>query len=82
MAASNLRVISYARDMSLTTDKFEQFEALVRNAWKSQADGVVVASPQVLGDTYDELVANLQKLADADLLLAVVPSKPDRTDRN
>ena len=82
MATPNLQVISYARDMSLTADKFRQLDALIRNAWKDRADAVAVAAPEVLGDTYDELVGNLRKLADANLLLAVVPSKPNASERN
>jgi hypothetical protein len=39
------------------------------------ADGVLVSSPQVLGDTYEELTANFEKLAAADLALLIVPRK-------
>jgi hypothetical protein len=34
---------------------------------------VIVESPQALGDTYEELVANLDALASAELLLSIVP---------
>jgi hypothetical protein len=76
MAIQNLRLISYVRDLSLKTDKFVEFDNLIRNAWKDRPDAVVVASPQTLGDTYEELTTNLKKLADARLLLAIVPPTP------
>jgi hypothetical protein len=77
MATSNLRVISYVRDLSIKTNKFSQFDEMIRNAWKEQADAVAIASPQVLGDTYDELIRNLNLLAEKNLLLAIVPPKAD-----
>lgn len=75
MAEQNkFRFASYARDMTLQMDKFKQLDRLVSKAkTKGDVDAVVVASPQVLGDTYDELVANLNKLADAELAVVVVP---------
>jgi hypothetical protein len=76
MPSPKLRVVSYARDLSLTTDKFAQFRVLLRDARKDGADAVAVASPQVLGDSYDELVANLNNLAAANLLLVIVPPRP------
>jgi hypothetical protein len=76
-----LRAVSYARDFSVTSDKFVKFDQMVQNAWKDQAEAVIVASPQVLGDTYDELLVNLNKLGQAKLLLAIVPPQP-AADRN
>ena len=76
-----LRAVSYARDFSVTSDKFVKFDQMVQNAWKDQAEAVIVASPQVLGDSYDELLVNLNKLALANLLLAIVPPPP-AADRN
>ena len=68
------RFVSYARDMKVQTDKFKQLDRLVTEATaKGEVDAVIVASPQVLGDTYDELVANLNKLAAAELAVAIVP---------
>ncbi len=68
------RFVSYARDMKVMTDKFRQFDQLIGIARdKGEFDAVVVASPQVLGDTYDELVENLNKLANAELAVVIVP---------
>lgn len=78
MAKQKLRVISYARDLKVQTNKFREFDNLLRNLSKDQADGVAVASPQILGDNYEELVANLNKLATANLLLAIVPPNDPR----
>jgi hypothetical protein len=76
MAIQNLRLVSYVRDLSLKTDKFVELDNLIRNAWKDRADAVAVMSPEILGDTYEELTANLKKLADARLLLAIIPPTP------
>ena len=75
MAEQNkFRFVSYARDMKVQADKFKQLDRLVTEAKaKGEVDAVIVASPQVLGDTYDELVANLNKLADAELAVVIVP---------
>ncbi len=60
--------------MTLDTDKFEEFERLISNVKdKRDVHAVVVESPQVLGDTYEELVANLNKLAGAELAVVFVP---------
>ena len=34
---------------------------------------VIVASPEVLGDNYEELVHNLNRLAEHNLMLQIVP---------
>ena len=58
----------------MKTDKFKELDRLVREAQtKGDVDAVLVASPQVLGDTYEELVANLNKLAGAELAVVIVP---------
>jgi hypothetical protein len=75
MPRPDLRLLSYARDFTVTENKFAEFDRLVRERWKYPADGVLVSSPQVLGDTYEELTANLEKLAAADLALLIVPRK-------
>jgi hypothetical protein len=36
---------------------------------------VVVATPHALGDTYDELIESLSRLADAEVRLVIVPRK-------
>ena len=53
-------------------DKWEKYE----EAMSSEADVIVVAFPEVLGDTYSELVINLGKLAEHGKALVVAgPSK-------
>ena len=43
---------------------------------ESEADAIVVAFPEVLGDTYSELIVNLGKLAvHGQALVVVGPSK-------
>jgi anaerobic glycerol-3-phosphate dehydrogenase len=81
MPLPKLRAVSYARDFSVTSNKFVKFDKLVQSARKDQAEAVIVALPQVLGDSYDELLVNLNKLALANLLLAIVPPPP-AADRN
>ena len=46
---------------------------------KQVADAVLVQSPQILGDSYGELVANLDKLAGVGLAVVVVPLSERRT---
>lgn len=71
---SKFRFVSYTRDMSVQKDKFKQLNRLVNGARQTgDVDAVVVASPEVLGDTYEELVDNLNKLAGAELALVIVP---------
>jgi hypothetical protein len=72
MKKSELRVFSYARDMTLKTDKFAEFDRMLSDA-RGRADAVLVTSPGVLGDSYDELVMNLNELATAGLMLIVIP---------
>jgi anaerobic glycerol-3-phosphate dehydrogenase len=67
-------VVSYVRDMTVASDKFAAFDRLCREARPSGAEAVLVTGPEVLGDDYAELVANLNKLADADLPLVIVPT--------
>ena len=55
-----------------------KFDGLQRLIEKAKSDGIaiiVVHHPEVLGDTYEELVLNLNKLADAGLSLTIVPAK-------
>ncbi len=78
---SKFRFVSYTRDMSAQKDKFKQLNRLINGARQTgDVDAVVVASPEVLGDTYDELVANLNKLAGAELALVIVPPPADEDE--
>jgi DNA invertase Pin-like site-specific DNA recombinase len=53
--------------------KFADFLRLCADAKKGKLDVVVVHSPDVLGDDYGELVESLNRLADANLSLRIVP---------
>ena len=55
--------------------KFADFIKLCAEAKAKGATQVTVAYPWVLGDTYDELVESLSRLADAGLLLNVAARK-------
>ena len=66
MPRNTYRFVSYVRDMTAQRDKFRQFDRLVADAKRrAEVDAVLVTSPEVLGDTYDEVIMNLNKLADA-----------------
>ena len=51
--------------------KFADFIRLCSEAKSKGATQVVVAFPWALGDTYEELIESLSRLADAGLLLHV-----------
>jgi protein required for attachment to host cells len=50
--------------------KFADFVRLCR---EQQGQVVIIAAPQVLGDTYEELVESLNRIADAEIKLNIVP---------
>ena len=52
--------------------KFKEFNRLLQEA---RADLVVVNHPQVLGDNYEELVENLNRLSTSGMFLSIVPLK-------
>ena len=53
--------------------KFASFIGMCAEAKAKGLEGVVIHHPQVLGDNYDEMVESLNRLADAELHLAIVP---------
>jgi diketogulonate reductase-like aldo/keto reductase len=53
--------------------KFEAFERMLGEAKAKQVPVVLIHHPEVLGDTYAELVENLNKLSDAGLMLRILP---------
>lgn len=73
MAKKITRAVVYTRDPKVTADKFAGLQTLVREAKQSNMAALMVQSPQTLGDTYEELIANLDLLAAADLALMIVP---------
>ena len=61
--------------------KFADFIRLCSEAKAQGLTQVVVAFPWVLGDTYEEVIESLSRLADAWLLLHIVARK-DSTSQN
>ena len=83
MLNPKIKVATYVRDTSvLGAQKFNDFELTIVNAWKAEADAILVASPQVLGDTYEELVTNLNRLAAVNLALVISPPASERQNQN
>lgn len=58
--------------------KFAQFLRMCAEAKKGNLDVVLIHHPEVLGDDYAEIVESLNRLADAELALSIVP----QTKRN
>lgn len=55
--------------------KFAGFDRALAAAKRKEFEVLVVQHPEVLGDTYKELVANLNLIADAGVSLYIVPRK-------
>jgi hypothetical protein len=53
--------------------KFADFINMCAQAKTKGLEGVVVHNPHALGDNYDEMVESLNRLADAELQLKIVP---------
>ncbi len=53
--------------------KFAEFLRMCEEARNGNLDAVVIDHPEVLGDTYAEIVESLNRLADASLSLSIVP---------
>jgi hypothetical protein len=52
--------------------KFADFLRMCDEAKKGKLDAVIAHDPETLGDNYVELVESLNRLADANLKLAIV----------
>ena len=52
-------------------EKFASFIEMIEQAKKENAQMVVIANPQVLGDSYEELIESLSRLAEAGLGLQI-----------
>ena len=61
--------------------KFADFIRLCSEAKAKGATQVTVAFPWVLGDTYEEVIENLARLADARLLLQIA-ARENMASRN
>lgn len=55
--------------------KFAQFLLMCNTMKEQKADVLVVDHPEVLGDTYEELITNLAYLAEKKLMVQIVPMK-------
>ena len=55
-------------------EKWEQFDKFVEET--TEAEILIVAFPEALGDTYDELIINLGKVASSGKLLAIAKPSP------
>ena len=53
--------------------KFADFIRLCRESKENNMQTVVVHDPEVLGDTYEEIVESLNRLSEAELSLSIVP---------
>jgi hypothetical protein len=53
--------------------KFADFDRMIAESKRQGITTLLVPSPQTLGDTYDELIRNLTKLQEAELMLVIVP---------
>lgn len=53
--------------------KFADFDRLVAESKRGGVQVVLVPTPQTLGDSYEELIRNLTKLQQAELMLQIVP---------
>lgn len=51
--------------------KFGEFIAMCERAKQDGVDHVVIAHPWAIGDTYEEIIESLSRLADAQLALHV-----------
>jgi len=54
-------------------EKFQDFIKLLAEARRQGAQTIVVERPEVLGDTYEEIIESLNRVAAAGLTLTVVP---------
>lgn len=75
-----IRIVTYVRELGTSTEitYAEKFERLIRicdKARESQIDTILVAGPEVLGDTYGELLESLRHIARAKLVLSVLPDE-------
>ena len=57
-------------------EKFMEFDRMIEDAKAGRIDDVVIAWPDVLGDTYEELIENLSLIAEAGLHLVITRRHP------
>ncbi len=61
--------------MAYDEGKFVEFNHMIDDACMNRIDMVMVAWPEVLGDTYEELIENLSRIAEKGLELKIVRRK-------
>jgi|SRR5665213_17041 len=81
-----MMAVSYARDFEKTKNlpyeqKFAALFTLCKDAASGEFEAVIVAYPEVLGDTYDEMMISLSLLSNAGLLVVVAGASPGVTTR-
>ena len=53
--------------------KFANFMRMLSEVSETEADVVVIHHPQVIGDTYGEIIESLNRISDANISLRIVP---------
>jgi len=53
----------------------EKFADFIKMLAETDAEVVIIHNPQALGDDYDEVIESLNRLADAEKSLKIVPRK-------
>ena len=60
-------------DINAYETKFAEFLAMCADSAARGVEGVLIHEPLMLGDTYEEIVESLNRLADARLTLMIRP---------
>ena len=63
------------------SEKYSGLDKLCRDAKSQGLDLIVIHHPQVLGDNYEELIENLEKIAQGGLAVRIVPQSERKTKR-
>ena len=53
--------------------KFAKLIEMCAKAKHDNLDAVIIHHPQVLGDNYDEMVESMNRIADAGLMIQILP---------
>ncbi len=76
-----MKAVAYQRDLKTTAnlgyeEKFASLLDLCDEAASGAFDVVIIAYPEILGDSEEEIIRNLSLLSDAGLLLVVAQKSP------
>jgi hypothetical protein len=76
-----MKAVGYKRDFKKTNNlpyeqKFAGLYGLCEQAASGEFDAVIIAYPEVLGDTYEEMIISLSLLANAGLLVRISGASP------